>query len=486
MPAVFGIGAILLLFLLVPLMGREKVLWTALGLAVSPALVYFSRFYIQETLLVFFLAGFIAALWRYRLRPSWVWAAAAGLFAGMMYATKETSVIAFGAIAAAFLLTWLTTGKGMRGDAPRKRGMSGGAREPGEKRDAPKSQKNFPEEPGSEAGGADGRGSPAGRPRTGLRWAHLALGLVVAAFIAVLFFTSFFRNPRGFIDSILSFKIYFAKAGDAGFHVHPWSYYLGMLAYSKTGSGPIWSEALILALAAVGIAAAFRHRPIGAFSKSGKWHTANGSFLAFLSFYTAISTAAYSFIPYKTPWNILPFYLGFILLAGIGAGVFRQAIKNQTGRAAVLVLLAAGFAHLGAQARSAALVYPADSRNPYVYAQTSPGFLQLIRRVGDLAAVHPDGQNMLIAVVAGPYETWPLPWSLRRFGRVGYWTSADGVGSLDGADVIITDTAQAGRLESTLSVSFQSEYYELRPNVFLTLHIRNDLWDAYLKSRTGQ
>ena len=41
-----------------------------------------------------------------------------------------------------------------------------------------------------------------------------------------------------------------------------------------------------------------------------------------------------------------------------------------------------------------------------------------------MAAVHPDREKMLIEVVAGPYETWPLPWYLRRFGRVGYWTRA--------------------------------------------------------------
>ncbi|MEW5900175.1 MAG: phospholipid carrier-dependent glycosyltransferase, partial [Acidobacteriota bacterium] len=94
----FGLGTILLLLLFIPWLQRWGVFWSGLCLALSPAVVYFSRFYIQETLLVFFLVGLIAALWRYRLRPSWGWAAAAGLFAGMMYATKETAVVAFGAL----------------------------------------------------------------------------------------------------------------------------------------------------------------------------------------------------------------------------------------------------------------------------------------------------------------------------------------------------------------------------------------------------
>jgi len=425
-PACFGIGAILLLLFLVPLIGKEAALWGALGLAVSPVMVYFSRFYIQETLLLFFLVGFIVALWRYKRRPSWAWAVAAGFFAGMMYATKETSVIAFGSVAAAFLLVSLFRGK-KEGD----------------------------------------------RPAAG-KLSNLLIGFGAAILVSLLLFTSFFQNPRGWFDSILSFKVYFVRAGEAGFHVHPWSYYLQTLAFSKSGSGPLWSEGLILILAAAGIVAAFRPR-----AKT----VADRSTLRFLVFFTLISTAAYSLVPYKTPWNILPFYAGFVLLSGSGAPALLGAFRRRSIRVLIFLLLAAGFLHLGAQAWRASFVYPADPRNPYVYAQTSPDFLKLVLRVEDLAALHPDHEKMLIKVIAGPYETWPLPWYLRRFSRVGYWTDATGAGAPEDAAIVITDAEQAGRLESGLNASFQSEYYELRPNVFLVLHIRNELWEEYLKSR---
>lgn len=429
-PAFFGLGAILLLLLFVPLIGKEAVLWSALGLAVSPVMVYFSRFYIQETLLLFFLVGFIAALWRYKQRPSWAWALAAGFFAGMMYATKETSVIAFGSIVAAFLLASLFRGK--------------------------------------KESGISGAGSP-GRHF----WINILIGLAAAVAVSLLLFTSFFQNPRGWLDSILSFKVYFVRAGEAGFHVHPWYYYLQTLAFSKSGSGPLWSEGLVLILAAAGIVAAFRLRV----------HTAaDRSTLRFLVFFTLISTAVYSLIPYKTPWNILPFYVGFVLLSGRGAAALLGAFRRRSIRVLIFLLLAAGFLHLEAQAWRASFVYPASPRNPYVYAQTSPDFLKLVRRVEDLARLHPDQERMLIKVIAGPYETWPLPWYLRRFSRVGYWTDTAGARALEDAAIVITDTEQAGRLESGLTASFQSEYYELRPNVFLVLHVRNELWEEYLKS----
>jgi uncharacterized protein (TIGR03663 family) len=429
-PAFFGLGAILLLLLFVPLIGKEAVLWSALGLAVSPVMIYFSRFYIQETLLLFFLVGFIAALWRYNRKPSWAWALAAGIFAGMMYASKETSIIAFGSIAAAFLLASLFRGK---------------------------------KEAGTSGAGSAGRHF----------WINTLIGFAAAVAVSFLLFTSFFQNPRGWLDSILSFKVYFVRAGEAGFHVHPWSYYLQTLAFSKSGSGPLWSEGLVLILAAAGIVAAFRLRANTAPDRPT---------LRFLVFFTLISTAAYSLIPYKTPWNILPFYVGFVLLSGRGAAALLSAFRRRSIRVLIFLLLATGFLHLGAQAWRASFAYPADPRNPYVYAQTSPGFLKLVQRVEDLAAIHPDREKMLIMVIAGPYETWPLPWYLRRYDRVGYWTDAAGAGPLGDAAVAITDTEQAGRLESILVQSFQSEYYELRPNVFLVLHVRNEIWEEYLKS----
>jgi len=432
-PAIFGVGAVLLLLLFVPLIGREATLGSALGLALSPVMVYFSRFYIQETLLLFFLVGFIAAALRYRRRPSWGWAAAAGSFAGMMYATKETSVIAFGAIAAALLLTRLA------GRAEKEKGI------------------------------------PADSSRPRVRWEHLLLGAACAVFISFLLFTSFFQNPRGWLDSILSFQIYFVRAGEAGFHVHPWLYYFQTLAFSRSGAGPVWSTALILVLAALGMIAAFRVRPSPA---------AERTTLRFLLFYTGLSTAAFSLIPYKTPWNILPFYIGFIVLSGGGTAALLRSFRSRQVRAVFFLAVTAGFLHLGLQAWRTNFAYPADPRNPYVYAQTSPDFLKLIRRVEELRAVHPDHEKMLIKVIAGPYETWPLPWYLRRFGRVGYWQEAASAGPPEDAAVVISDTQQAGSLESLLNRSFQSEYYELRPNVFLVLHIRADLWEEYLKSRS--
>src|SRR5256885_1097018 len=60
----FGVGLILLLFLLADALGKLETLWAAGLTAISPAMVFYSRYYIHEMLLVFFTALTVAACWR--------------------------------------------------------------------------------------------------------------------------------------------------------------------------------------------------------------------------------------------------------------------------------------------------------------------------------------------------------------------------------------------------------------------------------------
>src|SRR5688500_15307858 len=60
-PAVFGVGTVWLVFLLRRYIGTIAALSGALLLAVSPGAVYLSRYYIHETLFVFFTLGIVVA-----------------------------------------------------------------------------------------------------------------------------------------------------------------------------------------------------------------------------------------------------------------------------------------------------------------------------------------------------------------------------------------------------------------------------------------
>jgi uncharacterized protein (TIGR03663 family) len=421
LPVLFGAGLILLLWLFRAEMGAGSVLAAAVLAALSPAFVYYSRFYIQETLLVFFSAAFLAALWKFRRGGGAGWAAATGVAAGLMFATKETSVILFAAAGAALAIA----GRTARASAPED------------------------ELPGKPAAGA------------------VALGVACALLTAALFYSSFLSNPRGILDSVLAFGDYFRKSGTPGFHAHPVGYYLGLLTFSSSG-GLAWSEALILALACLGVIAVLRTK---------------NAFGLYLAVYTALTAIVFSAIPYKTPWNLLPFHFGFILLAGLGTTWVFRTLKRAPLKVAAAVLLVAGAVQLGGQARAASGRYSADPRNPYAYAQTGTDYARLVRRIEEIARIAPDGRRMLIKVVCGPYETWPLPWSLRSFERVGYWTEADRAGGPGGAAVVVASPDQAERLGPLLNEGYHSEYYGLRPEVLLTLSIRRDLWDRFLETR---
>ena len=426
-PALFGAGFILLVALMGRGLGRGAVAVAMLLAALSPALTYYSRFYIQESALLFFLVAFLVALGRYVSAGGVAAMVAAGVSAGLALATKET--------AAPILLAVIAACAVARASVAR---------------------------PGGEGGAA------ADRPWPAIRFAHLAGGAVVAAAIALTLYSSFFANVSGIGDAVRAVGVYAQRGFEPGTHGEPWDYYIRLLAYSESG-GLVWSEGIVLAMAGVGAVFAWTKR-------------AGGFWPRYVCLYSAITLVAFSAVPYKTPWNLLPFYGGIVVLAGFGAAGLAGVTRSRAAQVLLALGLLAACTHLGVQDWRANVRYPADPRNPYVYAQTSPDFLRLVTRVGDVSRVHADRERMLVAVVAGPYEQWPLPWYLRRMERVGYWTSVAAVGPLDRMPFIVASAEFADAVAASLGDGYVSEYYGLRPGVLLTVFIERDLWSQFMGS----
>ena len=428
-PALFGAGLILLFLPLAWGLGRPAIAAAAVLAAVSPAMTFYSRFFIQESLFLFFGLGFMIAIAHLADRPSPAWAVWAGVFAGLAYATKETSLIVLPAAVAAAVLARIVCRAG-----PDPRIAAPAAISP----------------PGAAAAAA---------------------GVAAAVAVAFVLYSSFFRHPAGIVESVHAFDTYLGRGVAPGPHVKPFDYYIGMLAYSSSG-GLVWTEGLVLALAAIGLAASCRR-------SSGFWPR-------YLALYTVMVFLAFSAIRYKTPWNLLPFYAGAILMAGYGAAAVVGAGRSRAARTILIVALLAAAFHLGVQNWRANFRYPTDPRNPYVYAQTVPDLLRLTARVTDIAALHPDGAGMLVRVIAGPYEQWPIPWYLRRLTRVGYWVSAADAGRIDDEPVVIAAQDQAGAIAGSLGDRYVEEHYGLRPDVILTLFIERASWDRLIAARSRQ
>jgi uncharacterized protein (TIGR03663 family) len=419
----FGIGLILLMPLLFDGLGKTAAIWAALLTSVSPAFVFYSRDYIHEMLLVFFTFLAIVSGWRYWRTRKLPWALLSGAGVGFMWATKETFVITLAAVSFALAVNhfWNRT--------------------------------------------LDASGLPINARRLNL--VHVSAAFGICLLVWLLMFSSFFTNARGLADSFRTYSSWFQRAAGDSAHIHPWHFYFERLLFFHVPNGPIWSEGLIFILALIGATAGFARKGLS---------DANASFVRFLTLYTFALTTAYSFISYKTPWCLLNFWQGMILLAGVGAAVLIHVARFQWAKSAATILLLIGAAQLAAQAWQGAVPRAADRHNPYVYAQTSPGLLELVEKVNGLAEVSPAKRRLRINVIASGGEFWPLPWYFRGFDQVGWW---DKLPEDPFAPVMIVSADLKPEFAERESHPMR-EVFELRPGVFLKLYVESQLWRDYV------
>jgi uncharacterized protein (TIGR03663 family) len=412
-------------------LGPSAALVAALLAALSPAMVFYSRYYIHEMPLVFFTFGALLGTGWYLHRRSAFAALLTGVCAGLMHATKETSPFALGSLVGALVLT-LAVDR-WRGESP----------------------------------------PPVRSLVTGR---DLLLAVLAAAAVSTLLFSSFLAHPGGVVDSVRTYWLYLDRARAASWHFHPWDYYLRLLLHFPSRGTPFWTEGLILLLVLAGGVSGWVARGVPG---------ADPRVLRFLGFYTLLLLALYSAIPYKTPWCMLGFLHGMILLAGEGAVFLVRVFRGRMAKALVVVTLAAAGAHLGWQAFSASFRFAADPRNPYVYAQTGTDVFAIVARLEEVARARPDGTSLPIEVISRT-NVWPLPWYLRAFPNVGWW---NGISEEEKPAPVILLTpdmepALVRRLyevpprgQRELYVSLFDRPVELRPGVELRGYVANGLWE---------
>ena len=430
-PAALGVALVAAHLGTTAWLGTAGAVLAAFLAAISPAMVFYSRYYIHETPLVFF--SFVALLaggW-YLRKPGALPALAAGASLGLMHATKETAPLAVCSMLVALGLTLVTdhlSGKG----------------------------------PPSIWDVVKGR--------------DVLLAVLAGVLVAGVLFSSVFENPAGVVDSVRAYWMYFDRANAASWHFHPWHYYLALLVHFPAHGTPFWTEGLILLLAIAGAAAGWSASGIPG---------ADSRVLRFLVFYTLVMVVVYAAIPYKTPWCLLGFLHAMILLAGAGAVFVVRAFRKRAAKVAVAVLLVAAAAHLGWQAFAASFRFASDPRNPYVYAHTGTDVFTIAGRLRDMARAHPDGTAMPVQVISRE-NLWPLPWYLRGFSRVAWW---NGVPPQPGSApvVILTPDMEPALVrklyeqpppgERELYVSLFDRPVELRPQVEIRGYVAMSLWE---------
>jgi uncharacterized protein (TIGR03663 family) len=405
--AAFGVGVVWLMLCLRRYLGSAASLAAATFATVSPGFVFFSRYFIHEILFVFFSLGVIVAWLWYRdtAKPRYLMLASAS--AAMLFATKETWIITVAVWLIAIPCTTIFLRMRNRADEIRP----------------------FLPEP---APGIDARHT---------RKLYVQAAALFAG-IAILLYSSFFTNPRGILDSVLTFT-YWTKTGRTGIYNREWSTYFSWL----------WQEeAPILVLGLMGTAVALIR--------------ARNYLTVFCAFWSIGIFAAYSLVPYKTPWLALSIILPLTIMAGDLIG---QAYQPGT-RAFTAIIAGAAVLFSLYQAIDISFVNYDNDSYAYIYAHTKRDFLGLVNEIDAIAAANPAKKDIGITVMSP--EHWPLPWYLREYPHAGYWGHI-----VDTQEpIVIALQSQVPEVERQLGKQYR-EYstHELRPGNTLVMFVRKDI-----------
>jgi hypothetical protein len=176
---------------------------------------------------------------------------------------------------------------------------------------------------------------------------------------------------------------------------------------------------------------------------------------------------------------MLQFLLGLILLAGVGAETLVRCARGPAVRLLIVGVIIVAVTHLSWQAYRASFVMADDPANPYVYAQTSADVARLADELVMLSVASGQDTKMPIQVIWSDVYYWPLPWYVRQFEQVAWWTKLPANVS---APIVMAAPQYDAELTRELGDQYlMTGYYQLRPEVLLQLWVRIDVWEAHLR-----
>ncbi len=283
--------------------------------------------------------------------------------------------------------------------------------------------------------------------------ANLILAITAAAtvfvYLSVLFFASFFTYAEGVSKAFEAYAIW-TKTGNKD-HTQN-----GPLAYLKWG---MRVESPIIILSALGALVALI---------KGKNRVA-----MFTALWAFGLFAAYSIIPYKTPWLALSYLLPMCIIAGYGLGEMISS-KKVSLKAVAAALTLCGVAVLSYQAYQIAFVRYDDEEMVYVYAHTKRQALDLVAQIDHFAEKSGKGTDATVEFVSPDY--WPLTWYMLKYPHANF------NGAL--VDATTSEMVVAKKVDQDAAAiqRYSAHYkfvgvYALRPGVDLMLLVRKDLAD---------
>ncbi|MCB0283341.1 MAG: TIGR03663 family protein [Calditrichaeota bacterium] len=426
-PLTFGIGLILLLFVFKTNQTRDHLWFSALIAAVSPAFVFYSRYFIHEMMFVFFTYAFVFSFAGFIEKQSRVMSISSGLFLGLMIATKETWTIIMAAFALTIFILYLF--------------------------------KLIPRDYFRNV--LDSK----------IDWMFMvaSTGIVI-----LLFYTSFLNDLNGLSRFLDSFSVYFNRGIQTDQHNYPWYKYLEWILFYRSG-GSFFSELFVLLCAIPGIIFVFKNPDTDNFVISGK----------IIAIFSLLNLMLFSALPYKTPWNMLTFWFGFIVLSGYSLAFFNQKL-NQKKQIIFWVLISAGFLQLSWESIRINYVDYDRASNPYAYAQPVREIEELVESVHQIVEKNMEYAGFYSEVIAPGNDYWPLPWYFRDIKNIGWYNHVDTLQAP--APLIIINTALKDDVlyniyqvpppgRRVMYMPYRDHSFVVRSGISFDLLIQKNAWD---------
>ncbi|MDD3246733.1 MAG: TIGR03663 family protein [Methanosarcina sp.] len=444
-PVFFGVATILLLFLLKKELGKSGVLWSMFLLAFSPSMVYFSRFFRNDMIIVFCTLAAVAGAFRYldnihssKRYPYLILTAASLAIAVTAKENAYLVILIFGAYAGMGLLYWIYSSW---------------------KRENLSLQKTL-------------------LLKSSALLSFLPEFLLSGAlfiFIVMFFYTSLFRNDISLFSIV----------------ERAFTHWMAMHRIERIG-GPFYYYIPIL----------FRYEiPVILFGTAGFFHFLNkkgknASFFLFLCYWAFTSLLLYSYLQEKVPWLVVHIVLPFGILAGACLGDFFsrniESIKPDQGllegnispltdkkpfsrtehagkaRTLTAVILALALLFSLGQCISVNYYRSMEPAELMTYTQASPDIRELMVMI---EGFNRRPETLRLYVIDPNKLYWPLPWYLRDYEKTGYSSKPPASSKYDAIIVPISYD-----MYKEISAEEYSSYnFTLRPGRDFTLYYKKTL-----------
>ncbi len=506
MPTVLvGTLTVGLLFSFTRFFGYRVTALAALAMAISPGFVFYERYAIHETWLVFFLIltfwGFLG--WHYRVTPASVWATVLGI-TGMML-TKETYAIHLVAFVAAAFLAWAISKivRGTEPESPTPIKVPWQTFTIGTLVSWPIFAVGFgliwffichatanaatvaSDEPGEVGGPTFVQGlalcvflgmaiaipiavllsrqasirSDDGNGSVNFPWLHLFGALLVGYFLIVFFYSGNFLNPRGLLGIFETFKTWTKTGVDSAGHGKPSYDLVSLVPHPLRHFGPLTGFArLKLNWYWVKLMISYEWFAVLGLIFSLRYLFGGNSALRYLAIYGLGVLFVYSIIPYKTPWCIISIAWPFLFL-GAAALVF---LWDNLPRFISVVIGLCLFGQLAYKSYGLNFVHYDDPKEMYAYVQTYRDYRKFVDPILQKLKSDPSAKRHLRGLIL--LESYfPIPWVIDEIPDVGYFSEGLDKWPKDvDADFIAVLDGDSLDLEDRLTKKYFVETFRLR------------------------